>query len=339
MPANHRTEPALGPLDSTVHTQRPNNHAVPQRPNPSAVRRTPSAERRVPNAERRAPSAECRTPSAECRVLAALAAALIVIAAFPAAAQVNNYVVGAQDVLTIQVFDQPDLGGKFSVETDGSLSFPLIGRVKVSGLTLRDVEILLKKELSNGFFKNPQVSVAVESYRSQRVFIVGEVRNPGSYALTGDMALIEVLARAGSTTATASGEAVIVRPKAGESVSGPTLPEAGDSSEVTRVDLKALEEGKMSQNIALRDGDTIFVPKAESVYVFGQVKNPGAYAVQQKETTVLQALSLAGGVTDRGATGRIRIVRLVNGEKTEIKAKLNDVVRPGDTLIVPERFF
>ena len=94
----------------------------------------------------------------------------------------------------------------------------------------------------------------------------------------------------------------------------------------------------MKQNIELHDGDTIFVPRAESAYVFGQVKNPGAFVIQ-KDTTVLQALSLAGGVTENGAMNRIKIVRMVNGEKKEIKVKLTDVVRPGDTIIVPERYF
>ncbi len=280
--------------------------------------------------------AQRRAPSAKPRLCAALIAVLLSIGAL--AAQGNDYVVGAQDVLTIQVFDQADLGGKYSVETDGSISFPLIGRIKISGLTLRDVERLLKKELSNGFFKNPQVSVAVEQYRSQRIFVVGEVRNPGTYALTGDMTLIEALARAGSTNPTASGEAVIVRPKPGKETVGPIMPETEDSSDVVRIDIRQLQEGRLSQNLALRDGDTIFVPKAEALYVFGQVKNPGAYAVQ-KDTTVLQALSLAGGVTDRGATGRIRIVRIVNGKRVELKAKLTDRVQPGDTIIVPERFF
>ena len=85
--------------------------------------------------------------------------------------------------------------GKYTVEADGTFTFPLIGRVKAGGLTLRSVEEALRKELSNGFFKNPQVSVAVEQYRSQRVFVVGEVRMPGTYPLTGDTTLIEALAR------------------------------------------------------------------------------------------------------------------------------------------------
>jgi polysaccharide export outer membrane protein len=249
-----------------------------------------------------------------------------------------DYVIGAQDVLAITVWDQADLSGKFTVEADGSFSFPLIGRVKAAGLTLRDFEAELKKRLADGYFKNPQVSVAVEEYRSQRIFVVGEVRTPGTYALTGDMTLIEAIARAGSATPTASGEVIIVHPPKGEAA-GPILPNQRADAEITRVDLKQLQEGGRAQNVALRDGDTIFVPRAETIYVFGQVKNPGAYALQSKDTTVLQALSLAGGVTDRGATSRIKIMRVVNGKMNEIKVKLTDIVRPGDTVVVPERFF
>jgi polysaccharide export outer membrane protein len=91
--------------------------------------------------------------------------------------------------------------------------------------------------------------------------------------------------------------------------------------------------------MALQDGDTIFVPRAETIYVFGQVKNPGAYPLKSMDTTVLQALSLAGGVTDRGSTNRIKIVRIVDGKKVELSAKLGDPVKPGDTIIVRERFF
>ena len=251
----------------------------------------------------------------------------------------TDYVVGAQDILTITSYDQADLSGKFTVEADGTFTYPLIGRVKAGGMTLRQVEAEVKKQLKDkGFFNNPQVTVSVEQYRSQKVFIVGEVRNPGSYALSGDMTLVEMLARAGSTLQTASGEAVVVHPSR-QDIGGPVLPDQDTAANVTRINLRDLENGLFSQNAVLRDGDTIFVPRAESVYVFGQVKNPSAYALQQKNTTVLQALSLAGGVTDRGSTNRIKIVRVVSGEKREIKATLTDVVLPGDTIIVAERFF
>jgi polysaccharide export outer membrane protein len=105
------------------------------------------------------------------------------------------------------------------------------------------------------------------------------------------------------------------------------------------VDLRELQNGVFSLNVALRDGDTIFISRAENVYVFGQVRNPGVYALQQKNTTVLQALSLAGGITPRASTTRVRIIRVVSGQKNELNVKLTDAVLPGDTIVVRERFF
>ncbi len=252
--------------------------------------------------------------------------------------QPTDYIVGPQDVLSITVWDQTELSGKYTVEADGSITFPLIGRVQAGGLTLHGIETELKRRLADGYFKNPQLSVSVDTYRSRRVFIVGEVRTPGTYTLTGDMSLIEALSRAGSTTPNASAEAVIVRAPEGKAASGPVMPGDSAGAATLRVDLKELQSGT-GNNVALRDGDTIFVPRAETVYVTGQVKNPGAYALQAKETTVMQALSLAGGVTDRGSTSRIKVVRLVKGVKKEIAVKLSDLVQPGDTLVVPERYF
>jgi polysaccharide biosynthesis/export protein len=165
------------------------------------------------------------------------------------------------------------------------------------------------------------------------------VRTPGTYTLTGDMSLVEALSRAGSTMPTAGGEIIVVHPEEGKATTGPMMPGQVNAANIVKVDLKELQTGTFAKNVALKDGDTIWVPRAETVYVFGQVKNPGAYALQTKDTTVLQALSLAGGVTDRGSTNRIKIVRLVRAQKTEIKAKLTDLVLPGDTIIVAERFF
>ena len=268
---------------------------------------------------------------------AALCAALVLFAMplRPAAQSAGNYTIGPQDVLTIQVFDDPALGGKYTVETDGTFSFPLIGRVKASGMSLRAFEVVLKSKLADGYFKNPQVTVSVETYRSQRVFVNGEVRMPGPVPLTGGMTLIEALSRAGSTLPTSSGEVSVVRPPqatGGEAVA------KGAGAELFRASIRDLESGVLKQNIELHDGDQIYVPRAEMIYVFGQVKNPGSYGIQ-KDTTVLQALSLAGGVTPNGAMGRIEIVRIVNGKTQNVKAKLTDVVQPGDTIKVPERYF
>jgi len=260
-------------------------------------------------------------------------------AAAPLSAQSTaDYVIGPQDILAIQIFDQPDLGGKYTVEADGTFTFPLIGRVKAGSLTLRGFERELKERLADGYFRSPQVTVAVEQYRSQRVFVMGEVRQPGPVVLTGGMTLIEALARAGSTLPTSSGEVSIVRASQSTPSRGPALPGRDASTEVFRASVQDLQSGSLAQNIDLRDGDTIFVPKAELVYVFGEVRNPGGYAVQ-KNTTVLQALSLAGGVTEHGAMNRIQVMRIVKGTKVEVKVKLSDVVRPEDTIMVPQRYF
>jgi polysaccharide export outer membrane protein len=119
---------------------------------------------------------------------------------------------------------------------------------------------------------------------------------------------------------------------------GPILPGQKPGVDTVRASIRDLESGSLKQNVELRDGDTIFVPRAEEVYVFGEVKNPGSYPIKTG-TTVLQALSLAGGVTPNGAMGRIRIARIVDNVKVDVKVKLTDLVRPGDTIIVPERYF
>jgi polysaccharide export outer membrane protein len=268
------------------------------------------------------------------RVLLRVVTALILLSRVVAAQ--TDYTIGNQDVVTIMVYDQAELSGKFTVDPDGTLTFPLLGRLKAGGLTLRALEEDLKKRLADGYLRNPQVSVSMETYRSQRIFVMGEVRAPGAYQLAGDTTIIEAIARAGSTTPQAADEVMIVRPKEGQT-SGPVMPNDSDST-VIRVNLRDIQEGALSKNIQLRDGDTLVVQKARSVYVFGQVKTPGAYPID-KDTTVLQALSLAGGVTDRGSTGKVKIVRTVEGKKKEIKVKLTDMAEPGDTIIVAERFF
>jgi polysaccharide export outer membrane protein len=261
---------------------------------------------------------------------------LVLLVRAGAAQSAGDYVIGPQDLLSITVYDSADLNGKYAVELDGSFTFPLIGRVKAGGLTIRDFETELKKRLAEGFFKNPQVTVAIEQYRSQRVFVTGEVRSPGTYPLTGDMTLIEALAKAGSTTQNASDEVVVVR--GGKGALEAAAPDAM-GPETIRINLQNLQSGvAAAHNLALRDGDTIYVARAELTYVLGQVKNPGSYAIRS-DTTVLQALSLAGGVTPTGAMNRTKIIRSGEGEETEIKAKLTDIVQPGDTIMVPERFF
>lgn len=256
-----------------------------------------------------------------------------------ASTQQPEYAVGPLDVLTITVWEQADLSGRFTVGADGDISYPLLGNVRVAGLTPRAIEALLRSRLADGYLKKPQVTVEVTQFLSQRIFMMGEVTTPGPLPLTGELTLLEALARAGGVTENAGGELVLLRSARGpDSQGGPLAAGAKDVSELARVSIRDLRAGTFSQNVTLQDGDTIFVPRAEAVYVLGQVNNPGSYTIEPG-MTVLRAISLAGGVTQIGSTTRVKIVRILGGKKTEIKAKLDDVIKPGDSVMVGTRLF
>jgi polysaccharide export outer membrane protein len=252
--------------------------------------------------------------------------------------QDGGYRVGVGDVLKIAVWSQTDLSGQFIVDPAGGITFPLVGDVAARGLTVEQLAEEIRKRLADGYIKNPQVTVAVAEYHSQRVFVVGEVRTPGAVPLTGSLTLVEALTRVGSLTETAGGELLVIRPSEGRSLTGPALPGEPGAKEVLRLDVKALQSSGPTSNIPLMDGDTIVVPRAEFVYVVGQVNAPGSYPYQ-RDMTVLQLISRAGGVNDLGSTRRLKIIRIVDGEKKEIKAALGDRVQIGDTIVVPTRFF
>ena len=262
---------------------------------------------------------------------------LVVLQAGAVRAQQAAYVVGSPDVLSITVFGEPAMTGKYTVGSDGEFTFPFLGRVKAAGLTARAIEADLRSRLAEGLLKNPQVTVEVAEYRSQRIFVIGEVAKPGLIPLTGSTTLLEALASAGALTERAGGDLLLLRPApAGEA--GPVLPGAPGVTEVRRVNIQELQVGAVSDNSRLINGDTIFVPRAETIDVLGQVSTPGQYRIE-KGMTVLRAISLAGGVTRLGSTSRVKLIRIVDGKKTERSAKLDDRLQAGDTLIVQTRLF
>jgi polysaccharide biosynthesis/export protein len=264
---------------------------------------------------------------------------LTTLQAAPApAADTAQYIVGPADVLTISVFNQAQLSGSYTVEADGTISFPLLGRVPVGGLSVRGVEDEMRKRLAAGYVREPQVSVTVTQFRSQQVFIMGEVRQPGALQFTGSMTLLEALARAGSTTERAGPEVLVMR--GGDSPSAPTAPASGSdpNAETVRVDLQSLQTGALAKNITLQAGDTIFVPRAETVFVSGLVRSAGEYVIR-RGMTVRQVIALAGGITERGSSRRIQILRQVEGEEETINADMRTPVQAGDTIVVRERFF
>lgn len=267
---------------------------------------------------------------------AVVAAAVLMAGAGSVTVPAQPYKLKAQDTVSVTVTDQPDLSKKYVIDHSGDLVLPLVGVVPAAGLTAEELAQDLRRRLADGFLVDPLVKVAVE--RPRRVFVFGGVATPGMYPLSDNMTLMELLAKTGYG---GSSEALIIRPRAGRD---PALPADESDSEVIRVNLRELEKdletGDLSRNLLLQEGDTVYIPRFDPnrIYVSGAVRNPGAFSVPEG-TTVLQALTLAGGPTQNASLSRTRILRLVNGKQESLKAQVDDVVKPGDTILVRERVF
>jgi polysaccharide export outer membrane protein len=265
------------------------------------------------------------------------------------------------DLIDVVVLGQPSLSADFVIDKDGGISYPLLGRVEVAGLVPAEVAKKLQTLLGAGFIRRPEVSVRVKEYRSQPVLVLGEVVRPGIVSLRGDRSVLTMLTAAGGLTTGAGHELVVARPPEGSEnlaieqfqnvpiVPGlldQARPSDGDElppgaikgSDVFRATFRELAKGNPEQNVILESGDLVYVPKAAQVFVTGQVARPGPLKYLDG-ITVQDVLQLVGGVTDRGSMRRLKVVRFEAGKRREIKAQLSDVLKPGDTLNVGERFF
>jgi len=250
-----------------------------------------------------------------------------------------TYLVGPSDVLAIKVLDEPSLSGDFNVDSDGTITFPYLQRVKVVGLTLREVESLIATGLRDGYVRRAEVSAEIKTYRSRSIYVMGEVKAPGKYNIDGPVTLLELIARAGSFTTTAGPQLIVQRYKDGIAAAvatAPAAPGSTDSAELLRVNIEDLKQGRFTANFLLQDSDTIIVPAADRFYVTGFVKTPGAF-VLRPGMTVQQAIAEAGGLTERGSTRGIKIARNVNGKAIEVGARMSDPIRPNDTIKIRQR--
>ena len=243
-----------------------------------------------------------------------------------------SYQIGPQDELKITVFDADELSGSYRVDGDGFISFPLLGRIAVGGATLGETQEKLRMMLSKDYIKNPQIRVDVAEYKSQSIIVSGEVRAPAEIRVTGAMTLLRALAQAGSPLSSASSELTIARQKKGAS----GAPSA-ENAEVIRINWRDLQIGKVN-DVTLQDGDVIFVPKAQTFFIEGYVRNGGTF-VLEPGLSVEQAIALAGGLTERGTNRGIKATRALNGKTSEVELKLSDKVQPGDVIHIKQRLF
>lgn len=252
--------------------------------------------------------------------------------AVPAGSGAESYQIGPGDLLNVTVLDHPEISSTLRVDDLGHIQLQLIGLVKVEGLTPHQVSERLTGLFADGYLVNPQVLVRVEEYRSRKVVVVGQVGRPGMYELSGPTTLLELISKVGGLTKDA-GDKITINRKLG-SVDG----QPGE--EVVEVNIRRLiEEGDTSSDVMLRDGDSVFVPKANIAYVTGEVKRPDSYKIEQGET-VIMLITKAGGFTQLAAQGRVRIIRKVNGEEKVLeRVPLNLPVSSDDVIVVPESFF
>jgi polysaccharide export outer membrane protein len=269
----------------------------------------------------------------------------------------GDYRVGGYDVLSIIVYEEKDLSsGAVRVSADGFISFPLIGRIKVESLTTSGIEQLISHKLAEEqYLLDAHISVMVTEYNSKRFLVLGAVKSPGSYSLQAQERVLDAVSRAGGIRRTreaywerAGGEragkkGMIIRTE------NPTTDH--ERKIVINLDLEGLLKGRdQISNIFLIDKDVLFIPTAEHFYIIGQVIRPGSYSITDKEITLVEAISIAGGFTRIAARNRTRIIRVEGGiEKiievrvdaiTKAGKKIQDVpIKPGDVIVVPESFF
>jgi len=236
----------------------------------------------------------------------------------------KNYAIGAEDVLDITVWDHDDLHRIVTVSADGYFTFPLIGRIKGAGLTLRSLENEIARLLDKDYIVDPQVTITVAEFKSKKVFILGEVLKPGAYYLSKDDTLLEVISKSGGVSQEAGVDIIIVRPAAGTTVNQPSSLD-NQNNQLIHVDLPALLAGDIGKNVSVQNNDTIYVPKASVFSVFGEVKKPGSYPLE-KDMTLLEAISVAGGPTQDADTQKIELLRKENGVQQKMQLNIKELL-------------
>jgi polysaccharide biosynthesis/export protein len=273
---------------------------------------------------------------------------------------VGEYVLGSDDVIQIKVLKEENLDRTVTVSSDGFITFPLIGDLRVEGLTIANVDAQITALLGENYLVNPEVVVEVVKQRSKKVYIMGQVKQPGYHEIAGDQRLLGTLLSAGGPTSF-NAEARLLRLPKGDMFGVDSM----ETMNPVIVDLQRLfVEGDQTQNVILRDGDVLMVAEkkpgdpagvgeaqigANQFYVVGSVSNPGVYTYKPDDT-VLDAILRAGGFSEFASRNNVKVVRDANGQTRTFQVRMRDVmdrgemdkniaIMPGDMIIVPESFF
>lgn len=241
----------------------------------------------------------------------------------------NQYRLARGDTIRITVFQVPDLSLETRITEAGVVSYPLLGSVALAGATIAEAEQRIAAGLRDGnFVKQPQISISVVQARGNQVSVLGQVGRPGRYPLeTGEVRLTDILATAGGI-APSGGDLIVVQ---GTRNGQPYRVE---------VDLPSVfNSGGRNADVLLANNDVVWVERAPTIYMYGEVQRPGALRLE-RNMTVIQALASAGGLTQRGTLRALRVSRKdAQGRVREIEPQLVDTLRPDDVVFIRESVF
>jgi len=273
------------------------------------------------------------------RVVCILSMVLAFGIAFPpsvAATDASVYRIGVGDVLAVDAFQNGEISGDFSVESGGTITFPLLGAVDVEGMTSTEVGVLLEEMLERDFYVDVQLQIEVKEYRSQPITVFGEVSRPGTYFLRGQTTLTQVLALAGGLKAGAGPTLELRRSADGDD----------EGREVVVFSTEKVLSGREGADVRIISGDVISVSAKQLCFITGEVSHPGQYEIE-RGLTLMQALSSAGGLT-KFASQRIELHRDGDEGKVILEFDFGDIrkgkvpdpeIQRGDVIIIKRRFF
>lgn len=261
-----------------------------------------------------------------------LATMLLVFGLGAQAAGQNDYVLGAGDQIRIFVYQNQDLQLDARITESGTISYPLLGVVKLGGLSVSDAEKKLAAGLRDGnFLKQPQVSILVMDMKANMVSVLGQVNRPGRFALgagAGGNKLSEILAQAGGIMVGTGSDTIVVS----GTRDGKTFRKEVDFPRVFMA-------GSGVEDVVLSNGDSVWVDRAPQIYIYGEVNRAGNMMLQ-RDMTVLQALASGGGLTLRGTQRGIRVHRRdASGQVQVLQPDMNDKLQNGDVIYVKESLF
>ena len=258
--------------------------------------------------------------------LAAMAQVVAAPAAIPAAAE---YRLGSGDVIRINVYQNPDLTIETRVTEAGIVSYPLLGAIRLGGLSVTAAEKLIADGLRGGnFVKSPQVTLVVMQVRGNQASVLGQVNRPGRYPIeVADMRLTDLLAMAGGAAANGADMVIVTGMRSGKPFR-------------LEVDLPTVfAPGGKDKDILILNGDAVWVDRQQLVYIYGEVQRPGPMRLE-RGMTMMQTLATGGGLTQRGTEKGIRVHRKGDDGKVQVVTPaLDDAMRDGDVVYVRESLF